>query len=147
MSCGKDGQHRVKRLQCPLNAQPTEKITLEVKRGRKERGMSTAYAEADTRMSAIEGKLTALEASRGNNTNQMSTAASNEVLFDYQFQLLDKLRNIRDALAADGGDLGQIREERDNLQAENLKLKKEAEKLNYRVRHLVKALTAAEEGK
>ena len=109
--------------------------------------MSTAYAEADTRMSAIEGKLTALEASRGNNTNQMSTAASNEVLFDYQFQLLDKLRNIRDALAADGGDLGQIREERDNLQAENLKLKKEAEKLNYRVRHLVKALTAAEEGK
>ena len=50
-------------------------------------------------------------------------------------------------MTADGGDLGQIKEERDNLQAENLKLKKEAEKLNYRVKHLVKALTAAEEGK
>ena len=109
--------------------------------------MSAAYVEADVRMSAIEGKLTAIEASRGNNTNQMSTAAFNEVLFDYQTQLLDKLRNVRNALTADGGDLGQIKEERDNLQAENLKLKKEAEKLNYRVKHLVKALTAAEEGK
>ena len=109
--------------------------------------MSAAYVEADVRMSAIEGKLTAIEASRGNNTNQMSTAAFNEVLFDYQTQLLDKLRNVRKALTADGGDLGQIKEERDNLQAENLKLKKEAEKLNYRVKHLVKALTAAEEGK
>lgn len=109
--------------------------------------MSASFAEAELRMSAIEGKLTAFEASRGNKSNQINTAASNEIVIDYQTQLLDRLKCIRDALAADGGDFGQIKEERDILQAENLKLKKETEKLNYRVNHLVKALTAAEEGK
>lgn len=107
--------------------------------------MSATYSEAESRMSVIEDKLSAFEASRGNKTDQINTAASSEMLHEYQVQLLSRLRSVRDALVADGGDIGLIKEERDNLQAENLKLKKEAEKLNYRVNHLVKELKAAEE--
>ena len=87
-----------------------------------------------------------MEASRGNKITEGNTSASNDAsLLAYQTQLLEKLTCVRDALSIEGGDIGQVREERDLFRAENTKLKLEAEKLNYRVKHLVKALTKAEE--
>jgi hypothetical protein len=106
--------------------------------------MSTLAAAA-SRMNALEEKISELEASRGDKTNEGNTAASNEALFDYQAQLLERLSRVRDALSIEGGDIGQIKAERDLIRAENIKLKMEAEKLNYRVKHLVKALIKAEE--
>jgi hypothetical protein len=114
----------------------TVQITLNV--------MSTLAAAA-SRMNALEEKISELEASRGDKTNDGNTAASNEALFDYQAQLLERLSRVRDALSIEGGDIGQIKAERDLIRAENIKLKMEAEKLNYRVKHLVKALIKAEE--
>lgn len=102
-------------------------------------------AVAASRMNALEEKISELEASRGNKTNEGNTEASNEALLDYQAQLLQRLCCVRDALSIEGGDIGQIKEERDLFRAENIKLKMEAEKLNYRVKHLVKALIKAEE--
>ena len=109
--------------------------------------MSSTFAEADSRMSAIETKLSAFESSRGRKTDEQGTDACNDAVLDYQTQLLQRLRSVRDALAADGGDIGSIKEERDALKAENTRLKKDAEKLNYRVQHLVKSLNEAEEAR
>ena len=106
--------------------------------------MSALYTEAELRMSALEGKIADLEASRGNGTNKTETAASSEALITYQTQILGKLVSIRDAFLVEGGDVTQISAERDQFQAENVKLRKEAEKLNYRIQHLVKALNQAE---
>lgn len=63
----------------------------------------------------------------------------------YQKQILGKLKAIRDALVAEGGDVATIRRERDEARAENAALKKDVERLNYRVRHLVKALNEEEQ--
>eukprot|EP01039_Chlorochromonas_danica_P001609 gene1609-1757_t len=64
----------------------------------------------------------------------------------YQQQMLIKLKTIKNALLVEGGDVTSIRQERDAAVTENIALKKEIERLNYRVRHLIKALNE-EEGK
>lgn len=106
--------------------------------------MSALFSEAELRMAALELKISDLEASRGSDTNKWETLTSSETLIDYQTQMLRRLITIRDAITADGGDHSLISAERDHFQAENAKLRKEAEKLNYRVQHLVKELNQAE---
>ena len=51
---------------------------------------------------------------------------------------------IRDKISAEGGDGMALRKERDAALAENERMKKEIEKLNYRVNHLIKELNAVE---
>ena len=109
--------------------------------------MSALYTEAESRMTALELKITDLEALCGSDTTKIETVTSSETLIDYQTQMLRRLVTIRDAIIADGGDHSLISAERDHFQAENVKLRKEAEKLNYRVQHLVKALNQAEASK
>ena len=91
-------------------------------------------------MTTIEGRLAKLEAG----THTPSSAAANEQLAEYQAQMLERLRGIRAAMTAEGGDIVQIKAERDELATDNKKLRKEVEKLNYRVQHLIKALNRAE---
>ena len=55
-----------------------------------------------------------------------------------------KLKVVRDKITAEGGDGTALRKERDAALVENEKMKKEIEKLNYRVNHLIKELNAAE---
>jgi chromosome segregation ATPase len=105
--------------------------------------MASLLPAAEKRMGSIEERLLSLETAIGG-SQQLSTAASNEALLDYQIQLLGKLKSIRTALTSEGGDVGQIKEQRDKLQTENAKLKKEIDKLNYRVAHLIKSLNAEE---
>lgn len=101
-------------------------------------------AIAANRMAAIESKLNELEAA---NASGGSNEAVENALKTYQAGLADKLRNIRDAMIAEAGStesLSKVIADRDNALAENAKLKKEIERLNYRVNHLIKALNAEE---
>ena len=106
--------------------------------------MSAQYSDATARMTVLENKITELEASCGKKIDQTDNYSSSGSLHDYQVQLHQKLVNIRNALTSEGGDISQIREERDLYLAENAQLKKETERLNYRVQHLIKALDVAE---
>jgi len=98
---------------------------------------------AVSKMTAIESRLAKLEATTAG-TSASSSAATNEALAEYQAQMLVRLRGIRAAMTAEGGDIVQVTAERDQLAAENKKLRKDMEKLNYRVQHLIKALNRAE---
>ena len=97
--------------------------------------------QANAKISSIEERLTKVEASLvGSN----SSSTTNIDLKEYQTQLLIKLKGIRQAMTAEGGDIVQIKEERDKLAIENAKQKKEIDKLNYRIKHLIKALNREE---
>ncbi len=73
-----------------------------------------------------------------------SESQLDEILRNYQIKVLEKLKLIRETLVTEGGDLATIRAERDAAVAENAALKKENERLQYRVRHLIKALDQEE---
>mmetsp|Transcript_19550 Transcript_19550/g.32668 ORF Transcript_19550/g.32668 Transcript_19550/m.32668 type:complete len:111 (-) Transcript_19550:1775-2107(-) len=100
---------------------------------------------AEKRMLAIEKRLLSMEAKQ---ESPSAGVASSELvasaLREYQIQMLSKLTVIRDKINEDGGDVTAIKKERDAAVAENNLLKKEIEKLNYRVQHLIKALNAEE---
>ena len=106
--------------------------------------MSTQYSEAAARMTVLENKVNDLEALCGNEKDQKDTVSSSGSLHDYQVQLHQKLVNIRNLLVSEGGDISEVRAERDLYLAENAQLRKETERLNYRVQHLIKALDVAE---
>ena len=71
-------------------------------------------------------------------------------LANYQKEMLEKLLQIRSAMAngegnGEGGNVAAMREERDAAKSEAAALRKELEKANYRITHLVKSLKAEEE--
>ena len=101
-----------------------------------------AGEESQIRMNSIDERLLKLEHSLGQ-TAVFDLNASGDLL-EYQEQLLSKLKNIREVLGSNGGDVVQIKEERDILQLENSKLNKEVQKLNYRINHLIRALNTEE---
>jgi hypothetical protein len=70
--------------------------------------------------------------------------AAKDVLLKYQAQMLVRLKEVRDALRDDDGDVVTIRTERDEAKNEAAQLRKENERLAYRVNHLIKALNEEE---
>lgn len=98
--------------------------------------------EAEARMSTIEQRLLSLE-SEGSVNN--SSEVVEQALNAYQKQVLQKLKAIRSTIMEEGGDVVAIKKERDDAVAQNALLKKEVEKQNYRIQHLIKALNLAEE--
>jgi hypothetical protein len=97
-------------------------------------------AAAEKRMNSIESRLLSVE-SIGVSSNSDGVQ---EALSEYQSQILEKLKGIRSSIVEEGGDIAKIKEERDTAVTENAKLKKDIDKLNYRIQHLVKALNAEE---
>ena len=92
-------------------------------------------------LSNLEKRVEAVEKGRG--YSQETEAA----LRAYQLQTVTKLKQVRDLLLSeDNINSSQIAKERDGLKLENEKLKKEIDKLNYRVKHLVRSVEQAEEG-
>jgi hypothetical protein len=99
--------------------------------------------ELESQVHALENRLKALEI-----TNIAAANNSNE-LREFQLHILSRLREIKSKLLSENGD-GQSNntssfnsgkpEEYNQLIAENQKLKKENEKLNYRIAILVKAM-------
>lgn len=108
--------------------------------------MDANLAAAVDRMSIIEKQIAALEAdttlpaSAGQNDLQIAEAA----VHAYQAQLLPRLKEIRAALGQEGGDIVSVKRERDVAIEENKKLKKEMERMEYRIKHLVKSLNEEE---
>lgn len=68
-----------------------------------------------------------------------------EAVRSYQKQILEKLLVVREKVSEEVGDYSKLKDERDTLLAENIKLKKESDRQNYRIQHLIKALNAEEE--
>ncbi len=99
----------------------------------------SALTTAEDRMKNIEERLIALE------SPSKSAAAVETAVRTYQSQILGKLKDIRQTLVSEGGDVATIKTERDMAIAENAKLRKEIDRLNYRVRHLIKALDEEEQ--
>lgn len=98
--------------------------------------------ELESQVHALENRLKALEI-----TNISAANNSNE-LKEFQLHILSRLREIKSKLLSENGN-GQSNntsfnsgkpEEYNQLIAENQKLKKENEKLNYRIAILVKAM-------
>lgn len=105
-----------------------------------------SLTEALARMAAIEGRLQAVESveTATSSVTGGGGAEVNKILAQYQLQLLVRLKDIRNAMEASGGDVVSITAERDAAVAENVRLKKEMERMNYRISHLVKELSAEE---
>jgi len=67
-----------------------------------------------------------------------------EALRTYQKQMLSKLIDVREKLVNEVGDYSKLQTERDSLHLENVALRKESERMNYRIKHLIKALNIEE---
>lgn len=97
--------------------------------------------EANVMISKLEERLDAVEAKNDSYSSQTRGDDSN--LRIYQAKLLVRLKEIRVTIGT--GDAGSIKKERDAALSENVELKKELERANYRIKHLVKELNKAEE--
>lgn len=97
-------------------------------------------AAAENRMSSIESRLLSIEKTSVSSNSE----GVQEALSEYQNQILEKLKGIRSSIVEEGGDIAKIKEERDAAVTENAKLRKDIDKLNYRIQHLVKALNVEE---
>ena len=128
--------------------------------------MTEHVASAEKRLEALERRMSLLLEGGSGATEEDSSAEMNgfktmilgrcvtSCLIDTSFYTLigyffeyciqGKLKLIRDKISAEGGDGMALRKERDAALAENERMKKEIEKLNYRVNHLIKELNAAE---
>lgn len=94
---------------------------------------------AETHLSDLERRVALMElGSTG------TTAVDDGEMRAFKLNILSKAKMIRDKLVSEGGDPAQLRKERDEVLAENAKLKKEMEKQAYRIRHLLKGLEVAE---
>jgi ABC-type transport system involved in cytochrome bd biosynthesis fused ATPase/permease subunit len=93
----------------------------------------------ETQLSNLEQRVEAVEKGQG------LSHETEQALRAYQAQVVEKLIRVRDLLLhSDSADATQAIQERDEAREENKKLKKEIEKLNYRVTHLVRALEVEE---
>lgn len=100
---------------------------------------------AESRMDAIENRIEkALEFIGSSNNSASNSSEVQAAIVAYQKQILEKLKDIRTQFNEEVGDIAKVREERDKAVSENSKLKKDVEKLNYRVNHLIKALNEEE---
>ncbi len=94
----------------------------------------------ESQVHALENRLKALEI-----TNVAAANTSNE-LKEFQMYMLSRLREIKSKLSSENsngpsnGNNNSQSVEYNQLIAENQKLKKENEKLNYRIAILVKAM-------
>ena len=98
--------------------------------------MSDGNENAHAKLAELESRILALES----NPNTGSSADTDAALQAYQAQMGAKLRMVRDLMSNEVGDIDKIRTERDNAISENAALRKEIEKLNYRIHHLKSAL-------
>lgn len=104
--------------------------------------MSADNTAAENKLAALEKRIASLELS--GSTTSASNEAVEAAVRQYQIQVLARLKEIRDAMKEEGGDVTIVRKERDAAVEENKQLKKEVERLQYRVKHLVKSLEEEE---
>jgi len=97
-----------------------------------EEALSARLTILETRLSAAEEEAREQPGAAG------ASSEASGLLLEYQKQMLARLLAVREALVSGGGDIAYVVKEREALKEENARLKKEAERLNYRIAHLVK---------
>ena len=99
-------------------------------------------SKAEQLVSDLERRVTLMEL--GSASVDSRKASDNEEMRGFKLNILTKLKTIRDKLVSEGGDPEQLKKERDEALAENIKMKKEMEKQAYRIKHLIKELSLEE---
>lgn len=107
--------------------------------------------EAESKIASLERRIVLLESQHRGPTEVLSFDQYSEVqtqaLKQFRSDVLVKLRAIRQQSVLEsqqGLATATMKGECEELLRENTGLKKEIERLNYRVNHLIKALTAEE---
>lgn len=92
----------------------------------------------ESRISELESRLLQLESSTEKEAKigGVSEEELSNIMRDYQLNILNRLKEIRSAMK--DGDVATVTQERDEAREEVVKMKKEIEKLNYRIFHLSK---------
>ncbi len=103
--------------------------------------MENQISAAENALKELEDRVFKIE-SQSASKNELQIAE--DAVKAYQSQLLGRLKEIRDAFQSEGGDIISITKERDLLKEENKQLKKEMERMQYRIKHLIKALNEEE---
>lgn len=86
-------------------------------------------------------RLTAIEKGNSSSSNSESIGTAVQA---YQIKVLQKLKTIRESLIEEIGDVAKIKLEHQSATSENIELKKEVERLKYRVHILIKSLNDEE---
>mmetsp|Transcript_28081 Transcript_28081/g.36798 ORF Transcript_28081/g.36798 Transcript_28081/m.36798 type:complete len:111 (+) Transcript_28081:71-403(+) len=100
-------------------------------------------AAAESKIMALTERLARLEATPPSPPVDVNVSVK-EAVRNVQGEMLLKLRSLRDSMKSEGNDLEKVKEQRDQALAENAELKKDIEKLNYRIKHLIRSLEEAE---
>ncbi|CAH0482308.1 unnamed protein product [Peronospora belbahrii] len=95
-----------------------------------------AMDQINTELKNVQNRMDVVEKRLAAETKQVDGPVGGTDLREYQTQMLLKLRTIRDTMQKEGSSLERMREERDEARHECSALRKEVEKLNYRVHHL-----------
>lgn len=98
--------------------------------------------EIENKLNSFEERLNLLETSSSLSSSSSSNSNSLNI---FQSELLLKLLTIKENIENEIGDYNLIKNEKNNLLNENIQLKKEIEKLNYRINHLIKSLNEEEQ--
>ena len=98
-------------------------------------------AEAESRVSALEDRMLNLEQAHEYATK---SSAGSDLLLQYQIEVLEKLKHVRETVLQDLGDIDNIKQQRDDAVALNTRLTKEVEQMQYRIKHLIRALNEAQ---
>ena len=100
--------------------------------------------KAEARMSELMARLDRLDGKLNG-----GGAGGSEQLREYQLNMLGQLKQLRAKMVAEGGTGsgggGASAKEVEELKAANAKLEEENGKLNYRIKHLLRALDEAEQ--
>ena len=105
--------------------------------------MDSILSDAEKKIADIERRIGIIESGGSEPVQGGAPGEIDAALTAYQQVILERLKVIRDKIAAEG-DFDAMKRERDNAITENQNMKKEIMKLNYRVKHLVKALNHEE---
>lgn len=101
--------------------------------------------DAFSKLKIIEERLSSVESVASNSISTVADNSAVEIaLNEYKLQILTKLKSVRDKLVSEDSDIISIRNERDLALQQVATLKKENDRLNYRVRHLIKSLEEEE---
>jgi hypothetical protein len=105
--------------------------------------MDAKVTDAEIRVSALEKRMLLLEQSH---EYAVTSTTGSELLNEYQVEVLRKLKQVRDAVLQDLGDIDEMKRQRDEAVALNTQLNREVEQMQYRIKHLIRSLNEAQTG-
>eukprot|EP00004_Rigifila_ramosa_P019334 TRINITY_DN4895_c0_g1_i1.p1 TRINITY_DN4895_c0_g1~~TRINITY_DN4895_c0_g1_i1.p1 ORF type:complete len:112 (+),score=31.82 TRINITY_DN4895_c0_g1_i1:1-336(+) len=106
--------------------------------------MEARIAEAEARLSALTSELASIEAQLKAEPVVHISGESSESLHKFQRETLVELQQLREVLGTERNEALALKEKHDRLEVDQEKLKKENERLKYRILHLLRSLEEEE---